>query len=92
MLDRTVRKTLETKDVRVEWPGLAEAVATAQQELVPDRLLEARFYKLLVYMPGMSCQKRSQPSLLTFFFVSVSFLPSFFPSFLPCCFSVLNGR
>ena len=52
VVDTSIRRTLETQEVRVDWPGLQAALDECSRRLCPWLQLEARFYKVLVYQPG----------------------------------------
>lgn len=52
VVDLSVRKTLETADVTVDWPDLDRVLQTCASRLCPHLKLQARFYKLLLYQKG----------------------------------------
>ena len=52
VLDLESRKTLETSSVKMEWPGLEEALRKSSAILMPGFQLAAHLYKVLLYQQG----------------------------------------
>ena len=52
VVDKSVRRVMETERIAVQWPGLPAALEQVQRELCPWLDLEAVLYKVLVYQEG----------------------------------------
>mmetsp|Transcript_10246 Transcript_10246/g.19475 ORF Transcript_10246/g.19475 Transcript_10246/m.19475 type:complete len:525 (-) Transcript_10246:96-1670(-) len=52
VVDKSVRCTLETAHVKVDWAALPEVLSCVTNALTPNASLQAHFYKVLVYRPG----------------------------------------
>eukprot|EP00439_Symbiodinium_sp_Y106_P052165 s2327_g6.t6 len=52
VVDRTIRRTMETQDVDVLWPDLKPVLSKVRAKLCPDVDLVAKLYKVLLYEPG----------------------------------------